>query len=123
MAYMFIGPCSPVPWIATNLYPVQFGGVSSPLKFQSTEVISDPLPQGLDMSNGCIVSGWVTDGFYTGGTAWLATKGHESDWYSRWIMGDYAAALDKTKTNDASHPWVNAGVSDYCVLMIEEFYP
>jgi hypothetical protein len=125
---VYIGPISEKPFVATALYRLTFGGSFSGTTGPQPdwELISDPLPQGIDTSNGLMISGYVSGPHLSGPVGWLRTRNPEADWYSRYRLGDYAAVLDKSKVGDPLKPatgWVVGGVSDFAVLQVDAYYP
>lgn len=117
--HIVIGPCSTRPWVATAFYPLLFAGndhVIANLAPNGT-VMSDPFTIPLDVSNGLIISFFVTQPS-VGGPSYMSTKYNEPDWYSAGIAGDHTTALDKSK-------WGMAGLANMSltVLMIEAYYP
>jgi hypothetical protein len=133
---LYIGPATTTPFVASQLFRLSFGGQQSSILINSAYSdggagmpytrYSDPLVQGITAPNGLIICGHVLTAAPTGETsAWLTTKGQEPDWSSRYINGDHAADLDKSKlANPATHQagWYPGGVADFAVLMVEGLY-
>jgi len=130
---LYIGPATTKPFVASQLFPLTFGGQSTNIVVDVTNNdhgiayarTSDPLPQGIEAPNGLIVCGYIAGPPPSTASAWLQTKSQELDWSSRWRYGDYAAILDKSKiaTDKDKAGWTVGGVSDLAVFMVEGLYP
>jgi hypothetical protein len=133
---LYVGPATTTPFKASQLFRLSFGGQNTNIQIDYTNAdaqgnaytrTSDPLPEGLDASNGLIVSGYITGraGPY-GSTSYLATPSQQLDWVTRYIIGDHAADLDKSQVaNPTLHQqgWTVGGQSDLGLFWIEAFYP
>ena len=116
---VYIGPASSTPFIAEWQQQLLFSGSTSALVDVTMDymLVSDELAYDVTGQNGIIVSGYVTAIDPTSQGAWLATRGSEPDWYSRWTFGNYAHELDKT-----SPMYVHAPQASLGVLMVEGFF-
>jgi len=131
---LYIGPATSTPFLASVLYRLSFGGQNTGIVVDGNynqngfyTRISDPLLQEIEAPNGLIVCGYVSGPAPAGGYGWMQTRGLEQDWSCRYIKGDHAADLDKSKlaTNIGASVisgWYPGGVSDLAVLMVEALY-
>lgn len=128
---VFIGPMTPIPWIASSLHSLTFGGALTgnttwPTDQFPYQLISDPLPMGIDATNGVLVSGFIIGARAHPPNAILYYRTSEADWASSWTLGDHSADLDKSKTSPtgkSSDGWVRWPGVDFSVLIVEGFYP
>jgi len=130
---VFIGPATNMPFVASVLHPVTFGGQNQ-FQIDSTYSdggiampytrMSDFVPMGIDAPNGLIVSGYVVAPPSGGSSGYVQTYGYEPDWYSRGIAGNHSADLDKSKLGQPNQSgWFRGGVSSIALMMVEGYYP
>jgi hypothetical protein len=134
-----IGPATNTPFVAKQLFPLTFNGgspsgVTGPA-FTDWSLVSDPLLQAIDASNGVIVSYWISgpDPRYPAPTytwaAFLQSRVSEPNWQSRWRGGNHLTDLDKSKLNPPddlynwTRGWFQSPNATDGLLMIEGFYP
>ena len=108
------------PWVAQALYPLTFGGQNQatiPPGMNSAnyfdpygELVSDPLPQSMDFTQGVHVAFYCVSGNIT-------RRLVEPGWTTSNNSGNVSNVLDKSAWG------VESGVADISVLMIESLYP
>ena len=121
LSSLYVGPVSARdPYIAAALYRLTFNGGSKSVVVylddfgRAVPVHSDNLPVEIDGSRGIIVTGYVDPG----GNGLLMTQSQQYGWSSRYILGDDAANVVKTKGyTDSTLQYASVGVQ-----MVESYY-